>query len=324
MRSQKINYFLVGSFVLAMLVAFVVATAMLTGRTGATDRYFAIYDNVTGVKFGTQVLYEGYPVGQVTRVAPIEGDARMRFRVDMDVIEGWRVPEDSVAQIAAPGLLSAVAISIAAGKSSTVLPPGGQIEGRAAADIFGAVLSIAGEFSDLAQRDIRPLLANLNRTVTSFGNVLDGDVPAFTAELLALTRDVARRVPPLAAKLDASADGLQAMLSRDNEKRVQAILGNVDAASRDFAGLAANLQRTHKTLDQLLATSHALVSDSKPDVQKTVADLRYSVDSIARHIDSINQDLESASRNMREFTEHIRQNPGLLLGGKPPTDAASR
>jgi phospholipid/cholesterol/gamma-HCH transport system substrate-binding protein len=38
----------------------------------------------------------------------------------------------------------------------------------------------------------------------------------------------------------------------------------------------------------------------------------------------INQNLEGAARNMFEFSRQIRQNPGLLLGGKPPTDEAPR
>jgi phospholipid/cholesterol/gamma-HCH transport system substrate-binding protein len=59
-------------------------------------------------------------------------------------------------------------------------------------------------------------------------------------------------------------------------------------------------------------------------VEKSVVDLRYIVESIARRIDSMNQNLEGAARNMYEFSRQIRQNPGLLLGGTPPEDAAAR
>ena len=37
----------------------------------------------------------------------------------------------------------------------------------------------------------------------------------------------------------------------------------------------------------------------------------------------MNQNLEGAARNMYEFSRQIRQNPGLLLGGTPPEDAAA-
>ena len=118
MKSNKINYFIVGTFVIAMIVGLVGAVAMLTGYSGSTDTYYAVYRNITGVKFGTQVMYEGYPIGQVTEVTPTPDDQGMKFRVDLEVIEGWRIPADSQAQIAAPGLLAAVTISIKAGEST--------------------------------------------------------------------------------------------------------------------------------------------------------------------------------------------------------------
>ena len=101
MRNNKLNYVIVGSFVLAMIFGLIFSIAMLTGRTGATDKYFAVYRNVTGVKFGTQVLYEGFPIGQVEEVTPVAEGSKMSFRVDFTVVEGWRIPEDSVAKIAA-------------------------------------------------------------------------------------------------------------------------------------------------------------------------------------------------------------------------------
>ena len=119
MKSNKINYVIVGAFMLTMMVGLITAVALLTGRTGAADAYYTVYDNVTGIKFGTQVLYEGYPVGQVEEVVPIEEDGRMRFRVDMSVKQGWSIPDDSIAQVAAPGLLSAITVNIEAGKSPT-------------------------------------------------------------------------------------------------------------------------------------------------------------------------------------------------------------
>ena len=59
MRSNKINYVLVGLFVAAMAFVLVASVITLSGGSGSTDSYHAIYRNVTGVKFGTQILYEG-------------------------------------------------------------------------------------------------------------------------------------------------------------------------------------------------------------------------------------------------------------------------
>ena len=52
MRSHNKSYVFVGAFVCAMLVVTVVAIALVTGRTGATDQYTVTFDNVAGLKFG--------------------------------------------------------------------------------------------------------------------------------------------------------------------------------------------------------------------------------------------------------------------------------
>ena len=106
MNTAKINYVAVGIFISVALVGMIVSMALLTGRTGSTDPYYSVYTNVTGVKFGTQVLYEGYPIGQVEDVVPIVQDGAMRFRVNYEVTEGWQIPDDSVARMTSPRLSS--------------------------------------------------------------------------------------------------------------------------------------------------------------------------------------------------------------------------
>ena len=57
------------AFVLAMGAALLVWLAVLSGRTGATDPYFILYRNVMGLSVGTQVLYEGYPLGLIEEIS---------------------------------------------------------------------------------------------------------------------------------------------------------------------------------------------------------------------------------------------------------------
>ena len=68
MRNAKINYVVVGSFVLAMIVALVISIAMISGRTGATDNYYSMFEDVSGIDFGTKVLFDGYHIGQVEEI----------------------------------------------------------------------------------------------------------------------------------------------------------------------------------------------------------------------------------------------------------------
>ena len=147
---------------------------------------------------------------------------------------------------------------------------------------------------------------------------------------MALTLDLAQRAPKIAdnieelvAKMNESADQLQAFLNPENREKLEAILDNMDTAADGFAQLTTDLKETRQVLDKVLESVGTVIGDNRLDVEKSVVDLRYVVDSIARHIDTMNQNLEGAARNMYEFSRQIRQNPGLLLGGTPPEDAAA-
>ncbi|HEY9163783.1 MAG TPA: MlaD family protein [Magnetovibrio sp.] len=303
MNTAKINYVVVGAFVAAMLVGAAIAIALLTGRTGATDGYYSVYKNVTGVKFGTQILYEGYPIGQVETVTPVAKDGAMLFRVDYEIQKGWQIPDDSVARIGASGLLSAITINIDAGTSPISYKPGVKVTGREASDLFSVMSEMAGEVSDIAENDIRPLLATINKTAEAFsltvntvGTLVDQDGTKVVKTFAQLAEDLSARMPR--------------------------ITENVDASAANFADLSKDLNETRDRLDKLLVVSEAILGENRDEVHKSIEDLKHVTDSLARHIDAVNQNVEGTARNMYEFSREIRQNPGLLLSGTSPKDNA--
>lgn len=329
MRTSKLSYFAVGLFVIAMIIGLISAVALLTGRTGATDSYHAYYSNVTGVKFGTQVVYEGYPIGQVIEVTPEPKDGRMRFRVDFDVTEGWIIPNDSVVEIAAPGLLAAVTLAINAGDSTTPHDSDSEVSAQERADMFAAVANVAGDFGDLSQNFIKPLLGNVNTAVTQINEFLaaggEGQLIATDARAtMTLAReimgDLRGRIPTLAGQLEDiladigdTSERLNTVLSPSNQTKIIGMIDNLNAATQKFDTVLI-------TLNSILRDVDDLVLDEEGDVARMAKESRYIVESVARNIDSINQNMDGAARNMYEFSRQIRQNPGLLLGGTSPAD----
>lgn len=315
MNTARINYVAVGLFVTAALVGLVVSIALLTGRTGATDAYYAVYKNVTGVKFGTQVLYEGYPIGQVETVTPVPDKGSMMFRVDFEVVEGWQIPDDSLARIGASGLLSAITINLDAGTSPIAHKPGTMIEAQEAADLFKVMSGVAGDISNIAENDVRPLLATINTAVGNFaitvetvGDLLDEDGQKMIRQFATIAEDLSSFVVDL-------------------NERLPRITENVDTSAANFADLSRDLTETRAKLDRLLGTadqlmssSNKMVGENRDEVRKSIEDLKHVTDSLARHIDSVNQNVEGTARNMYEFSREIRQNPGLLLSGSAPTE----
>jgi ABC-type uncharacterized transport system auxiliary subunit len=126
--------FAVDLFVLAMLSALIFGIAQLTGRSGPADRYTTVYRNVTDIGYGTKVLYEGYPVGQVEAVTPRPSGSGMEFVVEFSVRHGWRIPADSVATLVSPRLLAptpAQAVSLPGGVEVDRPVADGEIGNRA-------------------------------------------------------------------------------------------------------------------------------------------------------------------------------------------------
>lgn len=330
MRSNKINYIAVGAFVSAFLVALVIAIALLTGRTGATDSYFAMYKNIGGVKFGTQVVFEGYQIGQVEEIKPIIEGSKIRFQILLAVQEGWKIPRDSSAQIASSGLLAPVVISIKSGKSSEALKPGSNIPSKESANIFAAISEVAGEMSELSNSSLKPLLSSVNQAVQTFEKILGDDGKALVKEIRIVTKDIAEKVPGITRnvesftnKLNSSGDELNALLRPENRKKVESLIADISKAMTNFSSLSEDLKGSQAKLDTLLISMNKTVGGNKKNIDKAVEDFRYIVSTVAEHIQAFNQNMEATSRNMYEFSRQIRQNPGLLLGGTSPNDAAA-
>ncbi|MTJ83926.1 MAG: MCE family protein [Telmatospirillum sp.] len=315
MRDSRINYVLVGTFVLAMLVALVVAVAAISGRTGATDAYSAVYDNVGGVKYGTRVLYEGFAIGQVDGIEPVRDGGKVRFRLNLGITRGWQIPEDSVARIAASGLLAAVAVDIRGGSSGRLLTPGQEIRAQSGGNLFTAMSDIASEVTALSQTGLRPLLDTLNRTVGVFGPVLEQRAPQLLDNLVSLSADLAAKTPGISTNVAQMTQGMNRLFSPDNTRRMEDVIANAERTSANLAELTGSLHSSKAKVDSLLATLDRMAADNGDTVGQSLKDLRYALSAVARNIDSVTYNLEGTARNMNEFSREIRRDPGLLLGG---------
>ncbi len=300
MQEARINYLWVGSFVLASGLLLLVGLALLAGRTGATDEYFTVFDRVPGISTGTRVLYNGYPVGQVEALEPVQRDGRQRFRVELSVQEGWAVAPDSVVHITS-GLLSAVELDIRGESARAALGPGAEIKGREFPDTLSALYDAAGELSLLVEERVGPLLDDLS-----------GRMPSIGANLEAVSADLA----------DTSAR-VSALFDEENTARFESLLINAEQTSAGFAELAVELLETRDKLDAAIQTVAETVEANRGNVDQSLVELRYTLESVARHIDTFNENLEGTTRNMNEFSRQIRANPGVLLGGKAAPDGAN-
>ena len=329
MKRDNINYLVVGTFVLTLLVLLMMLLYQLTGSSGPTDSYRVTYDNVAGIKYGTPVLYEGYQVGQVESIEPARTSDGMQYELQLSVVEDWQIPADSVAKVVASGLLATMTIEIQEGSSDRMLEPGSEIAGREAVSLFAAVNDVAANFKQLSDDSVRPLLDKLSSNLDQLTN-----------ELVQLTRDDIRpifnniehkldeavfieQLNQLTAKLNNSADELQGVLNKDNREHINNTLGNLQEASGNLNVLLNNIETTRGNMDEVLGSIDGLVSDNQKDLQASIRELRTALETISANIDAITYHMEGTSRNMHEFSRHLRANPGALLRSPTPPDEAS-
>jgi phospholipid/cholesterol/gamma-HCH transport system substrate-binding protein len=328
MRRDNINYLAVGVFVLMVGAAFLWVLYRMTGSGGPTDEYFANFDNVGGIKYGTVTYYKGYPVGQVESVTPQVMDTSTRYRVAFSVRQGWKIPAGSVAAIVLPGPLAPAVVDIREGKGPQMLEPGAELAGAEAADMFAALNQAAADFKQLSQ-DSKPLLQNLTALSAQFSQLTESDIKPLLVSIRQRVDDpvLFDELKAVVKKLNVSADALAQTLNAENRGHIASVLANADRGSAQLEQLLTRIEDSRQEMHTLFEQMNTIVNDNRDGVTKTIQDasvtmreLRGSVETVADNIDSIVHYLEGSGRNVQEFSREVRENPGVLLGGKPTQD----
>lgn len=301
MRDDRRNYVAVGIFVIAMITALVLWIALLSGRTGSTDAYWVRYTNVTGLKQGTQILFEGYPVGLIEGIVRMDDMADPYFRVDLSIQGGWRIPSDSVAEVTASGLLGGYLVNIREGAAADTLEPGSEIRSKEAADVFAALSSVADTFAAVVDQQVTPLLESISEKAPE----ILGNLDQFTEEM------------------NLAIGQINALLDPSNTGRVETILANLELTSTEVAQLSEGLGETRREFSNVLGAVDRLVVEHEDELGHTLQDLHHSLEAVARHIDGITSNLETTTRNLNEFSGQLRANPNVLIRGRDVEDGAS-
>ncbi|MFZ4537774.1 MlaD family protein [Propionivibrio sp.] len=290
MKRDNVNYLLVGSFVLLMAAVLLYSLYRITGHRAKGDVYFTHFPNVAGIKVGTVVTYEGFEVGNVAEVDPVVRDNHTAYRVTLNMRKPVKIPVDSRAVIATPGMLSAPLVEIKEGNGQDILAAGGDIPGSSNPTMMESVGALASDLGKITETSIKPLLAQINQNVT----------PA-----MADMRSTIERINRTAGRIDA-------LFSDENVKHWNRVMANSDGASANALKLSTDLSGVRIEVEGLVKDSRGIVNSSGKDLKDSL-----------RRVDATLYQLESAGRNLNEFSRHIRENPAALIQSRPPTDAAA-
>ena len=283
MKKDSINYFMVGLFVLFGLVLFFVMLLKITGLESDSDEYFVELSNVTGIKEGIVVTYNGYEVGVVSALKPVVINHKTNYSLSVLIKSGWQIPSDSTAQIVMPAIISDKQIDISQGVSAQLLSPGDKISSIEAVDVMQLVNSLASDLNQLVPQS-------------------------------------AKSVKHLLTKLNYSADQVANVLSDKNVQYLNNLFKHADSSGQSLAELASGFTKINKQLDDILGKTDVLLDENSDDIRYTVIELKKSIDVISGKIKSVMYNLDATSQNMNEFSRTLRNNPGSILGGKAPAE----
>lgn len=303
MRDSRKNYLIVGVFVLTMLSVLVIWLAVLSGSTQATTAYYMEFNNVIGLSPGGQILFEGYPVGEIEDIVFTRGPESSVYRLNVTIREGWDIPADSLAVMTQASLLSAMVVDIQAGASNHMLEPGERISSLGSTNIMTAMSSVAAKLGNLADTSLKPLLENLSGGTDTL-TALSQDAPIILDNVKLFTKQLTTAPTRLNHILDQSGG------------HIETILGKAELTSGNISTLTTDFHQTRKQLDALLSSMRRIVSNNSGEIDHSIADLHHALEVVASHVQEISSNLEATTRNMNELTTDLRRNPGLIVRGR--------
>ena len=294
----KSSDFTAGLFVIGGLFAIITMFFVVKGQLNKQDSYYSYFNNVAGLRAGASVVYEGYIIGTVNDITPEATDTGMTFRVDIGVKEGWAIPSDSNAEIAALSLLSAQSIQIIAGTSSP-LAIGAQIPSRPATNLMAELGRTADQFAQIASTSLVPLLATVD-------DLLNKEARQALTGLADLSQDVGDGVPALldsasrtAANLEEASQNVAQISGGDTRRAVSQVLEDVMSASK-------NVNSASETVKTASADAGALVTNISGVATGTwlesVSTTLSRIDKSAATLEQISAAALSGAQNIESLT----------------------
>jgi phospholipid/cholesterol/gamma-HCH transport system substrate-binding protein len=296
----------VGAFVLGCFAVFAFTIIYLLNAqySGGTVQYRTYLRYAGGIAPGASVLYGGMNVGKVTAVRPWTTDPT-RIEILLEVKKDTPLNEKSVAKLGFVSVMNSAALSITTGTiDAKRLPPDSTIASQEAASLD----EIAGKLATVAD--------SANALITQAQGELN---------------DVSGNVNHLLANLDT-------MTGPRNQKKVQAILDNIDRVVADarpkIERLTDQLTRVTDHADETIQNVNGTVTVLRDPIRKDLAELQstlqeargllQSMQVVVRandyKIDDTVENLREATDNLNQFTNSLKQRPWSLVRVKQPED----
>jgi len=298
----KVNYALVGGFVLVLGAALIAGVLWLASGGGYQEKpilYLALIgESVAGLNLNAPVKYRGVDVGKV-RTIRLDPHNPEQVRLVFAIDRGTPIKEDTVAVLKTQGLTGIAYVELDGGTLAS--PP---LRAQAPGEL--PVIQTKPSLSARVENMLTTVLAKLDSTSDNVNKILSDENLASFKSTLADLSAVART---LAANQGSINAGLaNAARTFDNSARVSAQLGPVieqvgrsaDAFARMSNEAATASAAAGKTVDALGADMKRFTGETLPELERLLGELNV------------------LSASLRRLSEKVEGSPGGLLWGRRP------
>ena len=310
----------VGAFVI-ICAAIMLATIYKVSNAemrGANVPYRTYLRYAGGLEPGTDVLFGGIKVGNVTAVRPDAKDPT-RIEIVMNVKQGTPLNEKSLAKLGSVTMVTSPVISISTGSNDAPrLPAGGVIPSAETISLddtqrkIVALTDSARTLLDSVHADVNNLTGDARLLIANLNDMTGKPNQQHVNEILANADAMVARLSP---KIDQISDQALRLTNEANDAmaKVGPTVDNANAtvsnANETITSLRKPLQADLDEVQKTLSQARSLMADLQAAIRAKDQDMNYTLENV-----------RSATDNLNQLTESVKERPWSLIRIKQPKD----
>lgn len=316
---DKVNYTLVGAFVLVLGTALVAGVLWLAaGFSGqkATDAYQAfIEESVAGLDLDAPVKYLGVDVGKVKQIT-IDPQNPKQVRLGFQIARGTPIRQDSVAVLKTQGLTGIAYVELSGGSavSPALLPGDGDVP---------PTIPFKPSLTARLDNVLTNVLANVDRVSNNLNAVFDADnraaLKATLADTAALLHNLAAQQGQLNAALAAAARTAQsaALAGEQLAPTLERIAASAAAVERMADSAGGAITRAADSAGRTAEAATQAATHATHTADAASRGLQQLGSETLPELTRLMSELNELSSSLRRLSEQTAGSPNSLLIGSP-------
>lgn len=264
---------------------------------------YVYYQNIAGLQESSRVTMRGVDIGNVSKITLGRDSVEVVLNIERSYVD--MIPDNSIAEICASGIMSGVEVAILQGDSSDIIASGGVLQGRVKPDMLGALTDKG-----------TALMEGMSQTVESVNRLLainSENLTSFVSNLERVGLSISSIVEATAGNIDNAMADIEQFTSAlaESTDNIERIVANFDAVTADVAerDIVAKLSTALDSLNGVLTA----VSSGDGTASQLLADKQ------------LYNSLTEAGSNLGALLEDVKENPARyvhfsLFGGAKKGD----